>query len=70
MLLLQLFLMAIFSVLIVMLTIIVIPEFIYRKVEGTKIEKFLDYYLVKAIWILVTVFGDTLLIVWFINIIC
>lgn len=67
--LLQLFILAIFSVLVVTISVIIFPDYIYNLTEGTKLEKFLENDLVKMIWILITVFGDALIIVWFCGVI-
>lgn len=56
----------IFSVLVIALLGILFPDFVYGKVKNDKVNKFLEHDLIKAIWILLTVFVCVLLIVGYI----
>lgn len=51
------------SVLIITLLGILFPYFVYEKVKNDKVNKFLEHDLIKAIWILLTVFVCGLLII-------
>lgn len=51
------------SVLIITLLGILFPDFVYEKVKNDKVNKFLEHDLIKAIWILLTVFVCGLLII-------
>ena len=54
------------SVLIITLLGILFPNFVYEKVKNDKVNKFLEHDLIKAIWILLTVFACGLLIIGYI----
>ena len=54
------------SVLIITLLGILFPDFVYEKVKNDKVNKFLEHDLIKAIWILLTVFACGLLIIGYI----
>ena len=54
------------SVLIITLLGILFPNFVYEKVKNDKVNKFLEHDLIKAIWILLTVFACELLIIGYI----
>ena len=54
------------SVLIITLLGILFPDFVYEKVKNDKVNKFLEHDLIKAIWILLTVFVCGLLIIGYI----
>lgn len=66
----QLMILLVFSILVVTCSTIIIPELVYRYVENTKLEKFFDSDFVKIIWIMLTVYGDAILIIGFIYIVC
>ena len=61
---------AIFLSLVVALSVIIFPDFVYNHIKNKKVENFLEHDLVKAYWILLTTVVDTLLILGFINLIC
>ena len=65
MVLLQLIIISIFINFIVTMSAIVIPDYIYAHVRNPKLQKFLEHDLVKAYWILLTVFIDVILIIGF-----
>ena len=54
------------AVLVITLLGILFPDFVYEKVKNDKVNKFLEHDLIKAIWILLTVFVCGLLIVGYI----
>ena len=66
----QLMIILVFSVLVVTCSTIIIPELVYRYVENTKLEKFFDSDFIKIIGIMLTVYGDAILIIGFIYIVC
>lgn len=68
--LLKLIAITIFASILITLSGIIFPEFVYNQVKNEKIQKFLGYYLVEAYWILLTLVIDALLIVEFIKFIC
>lgn len=61
---------AIFSSLLIAVSVIIFPDFVYSHIKNKKVEKFLNYDLVKAYWILLTLVIDAAIIIKFVNLIC